>query len=294
MSIPRLQAWVLAARPKTLPVAIAPVIVGSAMAWDAGGFHLVAMVVATVCALLITIGTNFCNDYADFIKGADTETRKGPTRVTQAGLIPQNHVKIATIVVFLFAFILGMVLVYRGGWGILILGLASILAGIFYTAGPWPFGYKGLGDVFVLIFFGPVAVGGTYFVQTLEITSDVIIAGFASGLLGTAILVVNNIRDIDEDRHANKLTLVVRCGRNFGVGLWAGCVLVAMLLPVGLVMITGEHGWAALTLILLIPAMKILHGLITIKESVRLNPYLGQTALLLLSFSVIFALGWVS
>ena len=163
MSDSRLKVWILATRPKTLTVAIAPIIVASAMAWEDAGFHLGAFIVCILCAVLITIGTNFCNDYSDYLRGADTEHRKGPTRVTQAGLIHPHHLQSATIVVFLMATLLGYYLIDRGGISILIIGIASILSGILYTAGPWPYGYKGYGDIFVLIFFGPVAVGGAYY-----------------------------------------------------------------------------------------------------------------------------------
>ena len=292
MSGSPVRAWVLASRPKTLPVAIAPVLVGSAMAWDDGIFNIGIALITVVCALLITIGTNLCNDYADFMSGVDTTNRKGPTRVTQAGLIAAQHVLVATVLVYSIATALGMILVYRGGWGVSIIGFASILAGILYTAGPWPYGYKGLGDLFVLIFFGPVAVGGTYYVQTLEITSSVIVIGLAPGLLSVAILTVNNIRDIAEDRKANKKTLVVRFGRKFGIGLWLGCVVIAALLPLEFVRVTGDHVWAGLTVLILIPAISILHKLITIHDSADLNPLLGQTAFLLLGYSVIFALFW--
>jgi len=293
MSKNRLNAWVLASRPKTLPVAIAPIIVASAMAWEDGGFSIELALIALSCALLITIGTNFCNDYADFIRGADTSDRKGPTRVTQAGLIPPRHVVIATCIVFAFATALGMYLVYRGGWIVFLIGITSIFAGISYTSGPWPFGYKGLGDLFVLIFFGPVAVGGTYYVQTLEITSIVITASLAPGLLATAILIVNNIRDIEEDRSANKRTLVVRFGRIFGICFWTACVVVAALIPIELIRTTGDHLWAGLSVLILIPSIRILRGLIVIKSSSLLNPFLGQTALLLLVHSTIFAIGWI-
>ena len=285
-------AWIVAIRPKTLFVAVAPVIVGSAMAWANGGFHFGAMLVALICALLITVGTNLCNDFADFARGADTENRKGPPRVTQSGLIPVHRIKWVTCAVFIVATVLGMYLVSRGGGWIFLIGVVSILAGIFYTVGPWPFAYKGMGDLLVLIFFGPVAVGGTYYVQALEITWSVIIAGFAPGLLGVAILLVNNIRDIEEDRAVEKKTLVVRFGRKFGIGLWSACVLIAALLPLEFVRVTGEHLWSGLTVLILIPAMSILHGLLTIQDPVQLNPLLGQTALLLLSYSIIFALGW--
>ncbi|MCY4158240.1 MAG: 1,4-dihydroxy-2-naphthoate polyprenyltransferase [Bacteroidetes bacterium] len=289
----RLNAWVLASRPKTLPVAIAPIIMASAMSWEDRGFNLGAAIVALVCALLITIGTNFCNDYADFARGSDTADRKGPTRVTQAGLLPSRQVRIATYIVFALAIVIGMYLIYRGGWIVLLIGLASISAGISYTSGPWPFGYKGLGDLFVLIFFGPVAVGGTYYVQTLAITSNVIIAGLAPGLLATAILVVNNIRDVDEDRAANKKTLIVRYGKTFGICFWTVCVVIAALLPFALIYIAGNHLWAGLTALILIPGVRILHGLITIQDSRLLNPLLPQTALLLLGYSIIFSLGWI-
>ena len=292
MSGSPVRAWVLASRPKTLPVAIAPVLVGYALAWDDCIFNIGIALITVVCALLITIGTNLCNDYADFMSGVDTTNRKGPTRVTQAGLIAAQHVLVGTVLVYSIATALGMILVYRGGWGVSIIGFASILAGILYTAGPWPYGYKGLGDLFVLIFFGPVAVGGTYYVQTLEITLSVIIIGLAPGLLSVAILTVNNIRDIAEDRKANKKTLVVRFGRKFGIGLWLGCVVIAALLPLEFVRVTGNHVWAGLTVLILIPAISILHKLITIHDSADLNPLLGQTAFLLLGYSVIFALFW--
>ena len=289
----RIHVWLLASRPKTLPVAIAPIIIASAMAWADGGLHLGAVSVATVCALLITIGTNFCNDYADFARGADTEDRKGPLRVTQAGLIAPKQIRGATVLVFALATVLGIYLIYRGGWPVLLIGFVSILAGISYTAGPWPYGYRGLGDVSVLIFFGPVAVGGTYYVQTLAITPEVMIAGLAPGLLATAILTVNNIRDMEEDHIAGKNTLVVRFGRKFGTGFWASCVVIASLLPLGLVHFTDDHVWAGLAALILIPATRIYYGLVTVRDLSRLNPYLGQTALLLLGHSMLFALGWI-
>lgn len=288
-----IRAWTIACRPKTLPVAIAPILVASAMAWDDGSFELGISVVVILCALLITVATNFFNDIADFARGADTEDRKGPTRVTQSGLIAPYQVKLAGIGMLYVAGSLGLLLIHLGGWVILLIGLTSIAAGFFYTSGPWPFGYKGLGDIFVLIFYGPVAVGGTYYLQTLEITPSVITAGLAPGLLSVAILNVNNIRDINEDRKANKNTLVVRFGRKFGIGLWAVCVVIAALLPLEFVRVTGDHVWAGLTVIILLPAMGILHKLITVKDSAKLNPLLGYTVALLVVHSIIFGVGWV-
>ncbi len=288
-----LNAWILASRPKTLTVAIAPIIVASALAWEDGGFHLGAVLIAALCAILITIGTNLCNDYADFIRGADTDERKGPKRVTQAGLIQPRKVMIASSTVFAVAAFFGMYLFFRAGWEVLVIGFASILSGIFYTAGPWPYGYKGLGELFVLIFFGPVAVAGTYYVQMLEVTSTVVIVGLAPGLWGIAILTVNNIRDIHEDRKAKKMTLVVRFGRNFGIALWAGCIIIAALIPPSIGYALGDHLWADLPSLTLIPSVAILYWLITRREPEGLNPLLGYTAMLSLMYSVLFGVGWV-
>ena len=286
--------WVRAARPKTLAATVAPVLLGTVLAWDADGVHAWAAGCALISSLLIHLGTNYCNDYADYARGADTSERKGPLRATQAALVSGRAMKIAAAIVFAVAIVIGLYLVMRAGWIVLWIGLVSIAAGALYTVGKFPFGYLGLGDLFVLIFFGPVAVGGTYYVQTLEITPTIVVAGFAPGLLATAILVVNNVRDIDEDRKAGKKTLVVRFGRKFGVGLWAGCVIVAALLPLEIVVATGgQHTWAGATALILVPAMAIYHKLKMSTDPKILNPLLGQTALLLLVHSVIFAVGWV-
>lgn len=286
--------WLLAARPKTLPAAMAPVLVGTAMAWEAEGFHLGAAACAMVCGLLIQIGTNFCNDYADYVKGADTVARKGPLRMTQLGLVSVQAMRVATIIVFSLAVLLGVYLIARGGWGILVIGLASIAAGVLYTSGRYPLGYVGLGDLLVLLFFGPIAVGGTYYVQVLAITPAVIVAGFAPGLLAVAILVVNNIRDIDQDRAAGKKTTVVRFGRRFGLGLWVVCVLIAALLPLEMTVASGgQHTWAGSTTLILIPALLIFQKLRTSTDSEALNPLLGQTAALLVAHSILFCIGWV-
>ena len=288
-----LMVWVWAARPKTLPAACAPVVVGSAMAYEAGGFHLAAALCALAAALLIQIGTNFCNDYGDFVRGADTAGRKGPLRVTQAGLVSAKAIRRATALTFALAVAAGLFLIARGGVVVALIGALSIAAGVLYTAGRYPLAYLGLGDAFVLLFFGPVAVGGTYYVQVLEISGVVLIAGLATGLMSTAILVVNNVRDIEEDRRAGKKTLVVRFGRRFGVALWACCVVAAALIPLELLVVTGAHRWAALTLLVLIPGLAVLRRLYAARQAERLNPLLGWTALLLLVHSVLFSLGWI-
>jgi 1,4-dihydroxy-2-naphthoate octaprenyltransferase len=276
-----------------LGAAIAPVLMGTAMAWEAGGFHALAAGCALLGAILIQIGTNFSNDYSDFLKGADTEDRKGPLRVTQAGLVTPEAMKRATIIVFVLAVLAGSYLIWRGGWPILLIGVLSILSGLLYTVGRYSLAYLGLADLFVLVFFGPVAVGGTYYVQTLSINEVVIIAGIAAGLLSVAILLVNNIRDVDEDRAANKKTLVVRAGRSFGVGLYMVCVLVAVLIPAGLYLYTGRHPWAMAVVLILPLAWPIVRKLRHEHDVRALNPLLGATGRLLLLYSLLFSIGWM-
>ncbi|RMF56518.1 MAG: 1,4-dihydroxy-2-naphthoate octaprenyltransferase, partial [Calditrichaeota bacterium] len=196
------KVWLMASRPRTLGAAIAPVLMGLSMAYADMGLHMPSAIATLICALLIQIGTNFANDYYDFVQGADTGERLGPTRATQAGLVTPQAMKKAFIMVFSVAFLIGLYLIWRGGWPIFLIGVLSILFGILYTGGPYPLGYNGLADIFVLIFFGPVAVGGTYYLQTLQINGLVLIAGLAPGLISTALLTVNNLRDVITDRQA--------------------------------------------------------------------------------------------
>ncbi len=286
--------WLQAARPKTLPAAISPVILGTAFAMANGAFHALACVCAMLGAVLIQIGTNFANDYKDFDRGADTESRKGPQRVTQAGLLSRDAVKRATIVAFGLAFVSGLYLIARGGWPILAIGLASIASGVAYTAGRYALAYTGLADLFVLVFFGPVAVGGTYFVQALTLPPEVIVAGLGPGLLATAILLANNVRDIDEDRDANKRTLAVRFGRRFGVGMYAACVLGAAAVPIVVVLWSAGSSWSLMaTTIALAVGMPLALKLKESKDPAVLNPLLANTAKLLLIYCVVFGAGWL-
>jgi len=292
MAAPSLQTWLLAARPKTLPAAIAPVLMGSALAYADSGWHAPSALVALLAAVCIQIGTNLANDYADFQRGSDTEDRLGPTRVTQAGLMAPGTVKRATVFVFGLAFVLGIYLVFRGGWPIVIIGLASILFGYLYTAGPFPLAYNGTADLFVLLFFGPVAVGGTYYVQTLTITSPVIIAGLSPGLFSVAILTINNLRDIDSDRRANKKTLAVRFGAGYARTQYLLCLVLASALPAYLyaeyalpIYVVG----AACVLLLATPLLRIVYT----QEGRILNKVLAGTGRLLLIFAVLFSLGVV-
>jgi len=285
--------WILAIRPKTLPAAIAPVLIGTAMAFGDGLGHAPSAIMAMIAALCIQIGTNLANDYFDFKKGADTAERRGPIRVTQAGLIKPEVVLISAIVFFALSFLASIYLIHRAGPAIFVIAIASIVSGILYTAGPKPLGYLGLGDIFVLVFFGPVAVGGTYYAQALEINPAIIIAGLAPGLLSTAILAINNLRDIDTDRRAGKLTLAVRFGRSFAMSEYLFCIMAASLIPFVIVLMTDDHkGVAAACLVAFfaIPSVKMAF---THLDGAGLNRVLAQTGRLLLIYSVLFSIGWV-
>ena len=287
-----IKIWLTAIRPKTLWAAFAPVLIGGAMAVDAGAFHLVAVLLALTGAVCIQIGTNFYNDLADFEKGADTEDRKGPTRVTQAGWVSPNGMRTATIIVFGLAVLAGVYLMWRGGLPIIIIGILSIISGVMYTAGKYSLAYLGLGDLFVLIFFGPVAVGGTYYVQALDINSVVLIAGIAPGLLAVAILLVNNIRDQEEDRLAGKKTIVVRFGRTFGLACYAICIVGSASIPLILYIMTSAHVWALLAMGIVVPGLGYLNKIAKTPPGPKLNPLLGSTARLLLVYSLVFAICW--
>lgn len=210
--------WWEAARPRTLPAAIAPVVVASALAARGGTFHAAAAGTCLAFALLIQIGTNYANDYFDFIKGADTAERVGPRRAVAAGLIAPAIMRRAMVLVFACAFVVGLSLLQFGGWPLLVIGVLSIVCGIAYTGGPYPLAYHGWGDVFVFVFFGLVAVVATYFVQAGRIVGDAWIIGAGIGALATNILVVNNYRDIATDAKAGKRTLAVRFGPRFARG----------------------------------------------------------------------------
>ncbi len=207
--------WIGAARPRTLTAALAPVVVATALAVRDGVFVAPAAAACLGFALLIQIGTNFANDYFDFVKGADTAERVGPKRAVASGWVAPATMKRATISVFAAAFVVGLALLPYGGWPLLGIGLASIACGLAYTGGPYPLGYNGLGDVFVFIFFGLVAVMTTYFVQAGTISTESWIVAVGIGALATNILVVNNYRDVETDAKAGKRTTAVRFGRRF-------------------------------------------------------------------------------
>lgn len=293
MAQEKLSAWILAARPKTLVASACPVIIATAMAYESQVHHWPSALAALLGAVLIQIGTNFANDYFDFQKGADTPLRLGPIRVTQAGLISPERMKGATVMVFGLASLIGLYLIWRGGWPVFIIGMASILAGILYTGGPHPLGYLGLGDLFVFIFFGPVALIGGYYVQALTITTPVVIASLAPGFLITAILVVNNLRDIDEDRYTGKKTLAVRLGKDFTRAEYLSLIGLASLIPVLLYVRSGEHPASLLAVLVIVTALPAFKISFTKSDGPSLNRLLAQTGGLLAIYSVLFSIGWL-
>ena len=283
-------AWLLATRPKTLPAAISPVLVGCAVAWAAGGFDFVAALAAFAVALLLQVGANLANDVADFRRGADSDGRLGPMRVTQGGLIPPRQVVIATAAVLLTAAVPGLYLIWRGGPVLAILGLLAIVAAVTYTAGPKPFGYLGLGELFVFLFFGPVAVVGTAFVMAHDVTRLAVLSSVAIGCLVTAILVVNNLRDIDSDRVAGKRTLAVRIGS--GATRWEYTALIAVAYAIPVIMWWSglSEPWPLLAWTTAPLAIHLVRQVWDV-DGRGLNPVLGGTARLCLWFAIVLAVG---
>ncbi len=283
--------WLQAARPKTLPAAVAPVAVGSAVAFGEGKFVLLSALVCLACAMLLQIAVNFANDYFDHKNNIDSEERLGPVRVTQSGLIPPGEVKRAMILALFSAGLLFLYLISIGGMIILVIGIASILAALAYSGGPYPLASHGLGELFVFIFFGLVAVCGTYLVQAGELSWMVVIASVPPGLLITAIMVVNNLRDRETDRRAGKNTLAVILGKQGTVREYVFLLVVSYLVPVFLF-------FGNLSIEILLPFLTLPYGLSLIRE-VRneqgrvLNETLAKTARLSLLFSLLFAFGLI-
>jgi 1,4-dihydroxy-2-naphthoate octaprenyltransferase len=266
--------------------------VGTAMAVEAGAAHPLSAGLALFSAILIQVGVNYHNDYADYLQGADTEDRVGPMRVTQAGLVDPETMRRATVLVFAGAVAAGGYLIVRGGWPVLVIGVTSIATAVWYTAGRYSLAALGLADLAVFVFFGPVAVAGTYYVQALACPPEVIVAGAGPGLFSVGILLVNNVRDVADDRAVGKRTLVVRLGRGVGVRLYATCVLAAFVLPVGLVVWTGKHAWILSTLLLLPLAVRPIRTMLRTTDPERLNPLLAQTGRLLVLWALLFSIGW--
>jgi 1,4-dihydroxy-2-naphthoate polyprenyltransferase len=284
------RVWMLAARVRTLPAAAAPVVVGTGTAIGTGNFAFLPAMAALVGALLLQIGANFANDLFDFLRGADTAERVGPVRVTQAGLLTPRQVRAGMWTVFAVAALIGVYLIRVGGWPVVLIGLAAILAAIAYTGGPFPLGYHGLGEVFVFLFFGLAAVGGTYYVQAGTMRAAAWWASVPMGLLAVAIIVVNNLRDIATDRAAGKQTLAVRFGERGTEAEYLALVAVAYLAPVAMWATRAASAWVLLALLSL-PLVPPLFRRLRRERGRALNGVLAGTARLELVYGLLFALG---
>ena len=285
----QLQIWLAASRPAMLLLSAAPVMMGTAFAWYHDAFDAVAAIFALLVAVFIQIGTNIANDYFDYKKGADTEDRLGPARVTQKGWVNPSTVARVAALCFFLAFLSGLVLVYKAGWVLLLVGIVSILSGAWYTGGPAPLAYTGLSDLFVVIFFGPVAVLGTYFAQTHQLDRGAAIASVALGLIATAVLAVNNLRDRETDVLANKRTMVVRFGKGFGLVEHALCLLLPFVIVVGGVQ---QELFPAKTLFTLMLLPLVVREIRSVRrlDGAALNPHLGGAARAAVLFSLLFSL----
>ncbi|MFU8890380.1 MAG: 1,4-dihydroxy-2-naphthoate polyprenyltransferase [Anaerosomatales bacterium] len=283
-------AWMLAVRPKTLPAAAASVVVGTALAAADGGFSPGPALAALAIALLLQIGSNLANDVYDHERGADTAERLGPVRVTQSGMLTRSQVKRGMKVVFALAFALGLYLAYVRGPLVLAIGAAAILSAYAYTGGPWPLGYHGLGEVFVFLFFGVTAVVGTYWVQTGAVTPLVWLMSLPVGFLITAIIVVNNLRDIEQDRAAGKRTVAVRIGAPATRVEYLALVALAYAVVVGAV-VAGTLPLAALAVLASLPIAYRATRVVFTQEGRPLNGALAATGQLSLAFGVLLALG---
>ena len=284
-----LRLWFVAARPRTLPAAVAPVVVGSALAVSEGVFRPLAFLAALVASVFIQVGTNLSNDYSDARRGADSDDRLGPVRVTAGGLLPPRRVLVGTYVAFAIAVAAGLYLIALVGLELLVVGVASILAGVLYTGGPRPYGYEGLGELFVFLFFGVVAVTGSYYVQTEGLRPEAFALSVPVGLLATAILVVNNLRDVDTDRRAGKRTLAVRIGRARTRRLFVAIVVIALAMPLAIwPALSPRVLLAALAAPLALPLLRTVSGA---ADGPALNAALAGTGRLLGVFSLLLAVG---
>ena len=292
-NISSFNAWILAIRPRTLPAAVAPVVVGSALAFAHRSFEFLPAASALMVALFLQIAVNLANDYFDYMKGIDTDDRLGPIRVTQSGLIPSDYIKIGIIITFVLAAGPGVYLLKIGGWPVLLIGTACGLAVLAYSGGPYPLASYGLGDLFVFIFFGLVAVGGTYYVQTLQMTLMSLLMGVIVGLMITAILVVNNLRDIQTDRRAGKHTLAVTIGERgtkIEYSLLQAC---AYVLPIVIWQSELANGFILLPLLSLPLAIALNRTIWKNPSGEILNQALARTVRLALVFSLLLSIGLI-
>ncbi|MFO7446947.1 MAG: 1,4-dihydroxy-2-naphthoate polyprenyltransferase [Ignavibacteriaceae bacterium] len=287
-----LNNWLIASRPKTLLAAVVPVMVGSALAVYENNFTFIYSFVALLCSLLIQIGTNFSNDLYDYLKGADTAQRKGPQRVLASGIISIREMKAAVFITFAAAFLLGLYLVLAGGPVILVIGILSIIAGLAYTAGPYPLAYNGLGDIFVFIFFGLIGTMGTYYLHSHEFTLLSFLISIPVGALITNILVVNNFRDIEEDKAARKYTLAVKLGRTFTRYQFIFSIILSFLVPLLLFSFYNLGIWIFLPYLTIPLAIKMINMLFTF-DGKQLNKTLELAAKFSAIFGLLFSFGMI-
>ncbi len=286
------QRWLLAIRPKTLPASVAPILAGTAVAIHEGGFHSLTAIMAMLTALLLQIAANLVNDALDFKRGADTPERTGPTRLVASGLISPEAMLRATALTLALATATGLYLVWRGGWPFLALGIFALVCAVAYTGGPWPLAYLGLGEVFVFIFFGPIAVTGTAYLQTLELTWLGILASVPMGLMAICILIVNNVRDLEQDRRANKRTVAVRIGDRASRREYVLLQQLVLAIPFFFWLHGWMNAWALLT-VLAWPLFWQLWRQIGAWQGPRLNATLGSTGRATLVYSILFSLALI-
>jgi 1,4-dihydroxy-2-naphthoate octaprenyltransferase len=291
LSTSKLSLWIEAARPQTLAAAIVPVLVGASLAFETEVLNWTNTTVALICAMLIQVGTNFANDYFDFVKGSDTDERIGFRRATAAGLISPKKMLNATILTMALAFFLGLYLVWSAGWIILIIGLLSLLFGILYTGGPFPLGYNGLGDIFVFLFFGIVAVMTTYYINALEWSEASFWASLAVGALCVNILVVNNLRDVEQDKISGKKTLGVLFGESTLQIEYTSMMLLAYAIPPHFFFRLGYDLLIFLPMLALPLAGYYVYKIWTEEDKAQLNPLLERTAQFMVIFGLLFAIG---
>jgi 1,4-dihydroxy-2-naphthoate octaprenyltransferase len=281
--------WILAMRPRTLPAAATPVVVGAALAAAWGGFRAGPAIAALAGALLLQIGANFANDVFDFDKGADGPDRLGPTRAVAAGLITPRDMRLAMSLTFVVATAIGVYLVAIGGLPILCIGIGSILAAVAYTGGPYPLGYHGLGEIFVFLFFGVAAVCGTVYVEVGRLDPRALLCALPIGLLASAIIVVNNLRDRHTDARVGKRTLAVRLGREGTLLEYRALLAVAYLSAPLLAFVLGR--WGALAPLVSLPLALSTERKLRATDGAALNPLLGETARLLAVYGLLLAVG---
>ena len=286
-----IHGWWMAFRPKTLTAALVPIVVGTALVGSTGAeIKWDLSLWALAAAIFIQIGTNLFNDAIDFKKGADSEDRVGPQRVTQSGVFTSRQVMWAGVLSFVFASLCGLPLVVHGGWPIVAIGLISLACGYLYTGGPFPLAYQGLGDVFVILFFGVLAVGGVFYLHTFNLSWDALIAGLQVGFLATVLIVINNLRDIHQDKFVNKKTLPVRFGKTFG--RWEILLLMLMTFSCSLYWIYQNKLWASVIPLLTLPfALRLVRDIFRTEPSSEYNQFLAKAALVHLLFGGFLGLG---